>query len=719
MAHGKMTPVKTDVVTPMQIFNLPQHFVVPLFQRPYVWEEEHQWYPLWADIRRIADLRLAEPYREAYHFLGAVVLQAQEGAVHVVQARNVIDGQQRLTTLQILMDAVSAVLDEAGQDRLALQLERYTHNSELDIPTGEERLKIRHSNKDRGPYDEVMSADAPVSYGSLKHHDTRIVRAHRFFSGAAREWLGSPEGEICETKASALVWVLTQGLQLVAIDLTAQENSQEIFETLNARGTPLTAADLIRNFVFQRLDGEGGDTAKAYEKDWPFETKFWEEQVGVGKQYIGRSSLFLNQWLVSRTGDEISPSSTFTRFKHYVEHESTMKMADLLPLIKEEADNYEEWVRASKDSARQLDVVQMAVYRMTTAQSQVLMPLLIWLHRPGRSLSADSIDQVVTAAESWLIRRVLMRQTLGGEMGRTVEAMIKAYDSVSASELADRVIGHLSRLNVTSTYWPGDHELRRNLEETAAYNAYLRARLRIVLEAVEDSYRRDMKESQLERKGYPIEHILPQSWEAHWAVSGEDAVNLRRSRVHRLGNLTLLTSKLNSSVSNSGWAKKRTALLKHNTIKLTGRLIERTEGQAWDEQLIDARTAELIDAILKIWPVPDGHTGEVIDPKSKSNDWVKVKDLVDAGLINGGTVLRPGYGDFRGLATIGHGGVLEVDSQEFRTPSGAAKHATGRATIDGWRYWRLDDGRSLKDVRASFTGVPPALEELGDDHDSG
>ncbi|WP_217361593.1 GmrSD restriction endonuclease domain-containing protein [Aeromicrobium stalagmiti] len=704
--------MKTDVVTPMQIFNLPQHFVVPLFQRPYVWEEEEQWYPLWADVRRIAELRIAEPHRDAHHFLGAVVLQAQEGAVHVVQARNVIDGQQRLTTLQILMDAASATLDESGQDRLASQLERYTHNSELDIPPGDERLKIRHSNRDQGAYDEVMSADIPVAYDALQHHGTRIVRAHRFFSGASREWLGSPEEDLFKSRATALVWVLTQGLQLVAIDLTAQENSQEIFETLNARGTPLTAADLIRNFVFQRLDSEGGDTAKAYEKDWPFESTFWEEQVGVGKQYIGRSSLFLNQWLVSRTGDEISPSSTFTRFKHYVEHESNLPMADLLPLIKEEADSYEQWVKAAKDSARQLGVVEMAVYRMTAAQSQVLMPLLIWLHQPGRNLDAGEIGQIVTAAESWLIRRVLMRQALGGEMGRTIESMIKAYDHVPAPEVADRVVAHLSRLNVTSTYWPGDHELRRNLEETSAYNAYLRARLRIVLEAVEDSYRRKMKESQLERKGYPIEHILPQSWEAHWAVAGDEAVELRRSRVHRLGNLTLLTAKLNSTVSNSNWSKKRKALLKHNTIKLTGLLVERTEDRDWDETLIDARTTELIEAILKIWPVPAGHTGEVVDPKSKSNDWVKVKDLVESGLISIGAVLRPGYGEYKGLATVARDGGLELDGESFKTPSGAAKHATGRPTVDGWRYWRLDDGRSLKDVRASFTGVQPEMIDL-------
>lgn len=706
--------MKTDVVTPMQIFNLPQHFVVPLFQRPYVWEEEHQWYPLWADIRRIAELRISEPYREAYHFLGAVVLQAQEGAVHVVQARNVIDGQQRLTTLQILMDAASAVLDESGHERFALQLESLTHNSELHIPDGEVRLKIRHSNKDRGPFDEVMSAEVPVAYDGLKHRDSRIIRAHRFFGQAVREWLGDPEGDDLSAKASALVWVLTQGLQLVAIDLTALENSQEIFETLNARGTPLTAADLIRNFVFQRLDGEGGDTAKAYEKDWPFETKFWEEQVSVGKQYIGRSSLFLNQWLVARTGDEVSPDSTFTRFKHFVEHESTMKMADLLPLIKEEADTYEEWVKAARDGARQLDVVQMAVYRTTAAQSQMLMPLLIWLHQPGRDLENDSIDEVVIAAESWLMRRVLMRLTLGGEMGRTLETIIKTHGAVASDELADRVIAHLSRLNVTSTYWPGDHELRRNLEETGAFNAYLRARLRIVLEAVEDTYRRKMKESQLERKGYPIEHILPQAWDAHWPVSGEEAIELRRSRVHRLGNLTLLTSKLNSTVSNSAWSKKRKALLEHNTIKLTGRLIERTEASDWDEKHIDARTSELIDLILKIWPVPEGHTGEVVDPKSKANDWVQVKDLVEAGLIAPGTQLRAGFGDFKGEATVADDGWLEIGEERFYSPSGAGAHVRGGKSTNGWRYWKLEDGRWLHDVRAGFSGAKPLESETAD-----
>lgn len=114
------------------------------------------------------------------------------------------------------------------------------------------------------------------------------------------QWLGEPDG--AEARGRGLAEALSQGLQLVVIDLQAAENSQEIFETLNARGTPLTAADLIKNFVFQRLESEGADTSRAYAEDWPFDTKFWEAEVSVGRYSMSRGSLFLSQWLGSRLG---------------------------------------------------------------------------------------------------------------------------------------------------------------------------------------------------------------------------------------------------------------------------------------------------------------------------------------------------------------------------------------------------------------------------------
>jgi hypothetical protein len=109
-----------------------------------------------------------------------------------------------------------------------------------------------------------MDAEPPVDHPDLKHASSKITRAHASFTDAVATWLGNLEDDEYAARANALVALFTSGLQLVAINLTATENSQEIFETLNARGTPLTAADLIKNFVFQRLAAGGADTRRAY-----------------------------------------------------------------------------------------------------------------------------------------------------------------------------------------------------------------------------------------------------------------------------------------------------------------------------------------------------------------------------------------------------------------------------------------------------------------------
>lgn len=693
----------THVRTPQEIFLQPQHLVVPPFQRPYVWDKDEQWAPLWQDIRRLADSRLEDRYSNPTHFLGAVVIQAQEPVAGAVQANNIIDGQQRLTTLQLLMDATASVLDEAGSDSLAAQLDLLTHNQQMFVTDGAVRLKVRHTNRDQPAFDEVMDADPPVDYASLKHAGSLVARAHGYFTGAVTEWLGDTELDAFHVKATTLVDVLTRGLQLVAINLGVNENSQEIFETLNARGTPLTAADLIKNFVFQRLASEGSDTKKAYTEQWTFDTKFWETEVSVGRYPISRSSLFFNQWLVSRVGEEIGPKSTFTRFKYYVERESGQKVTDLLPIIKQQAALYEAWTIASEDPDKQLSRIELSVYRMKSSEVELLKPLMIWLHEPGRGCTTKVAAEVIAAAESWIIRRQLLRLT-GSDLGRIVADLIRVNRDAAADELPDRVRAHLMRLNVSSTYWPGDEEIREALKDEQAYRRFKRGRLRMLLEAAEDRYRVATNQPSVPRRGYPIEHILPQKWSDNWTVEGLEAEQDRANHVHRLGNLTLLTSSLNSKVSNSAWPTKSAALHQHDTLLMNSRLLASVGDALWDESRIDERTSQLADILLKVWPVPEGHAGEVVDPQAKAPNWVELKHLITAKLLSPGVVLTPRAGDWgQKDAIVGADGMLEIDGQKFDSPSGAGRHVMGRVT-NGWTFWRLSDGRKLSDVRAEFRG---------------
>ena len=706
--------MKTDVHAPQAVFIQPQHLVVPPFQRPYVWEKDEQWAPLWQDVRRLAAIRLDEPFAEPTHFLGAIVVQAQESILAGLTAHSIIDGQQRLTTLQLLMDAAGAAMEAGGHDTLAQQLDRLTHNEAIYADGAATRLKLRHSNRDGAAFEEVMDAEVPVDHDNLIHAGSRIVRAHEYFSGSVAEWLDA-DADGASDRALALAYVLARGLQIVAINLDANENSQEIFETLNARGTPLTAADLIRNFVFQRLAAEGTDT-RAYLDDWPFETDFWEKEVAVGRHPLQRSSLFFNQWLIARLGEEISPRATFTRFKQYVEQvdrEHGQKVADLLPLIRHQAEAYEAWTTAAADPDRQLNRVELSVYRMKASGTELLKPLLLWLHDPTRDVPSAVIDRVAAIAESWLVRRQLLRLNIG-DMGRIVADVIRAHDRTPVDELAARVEAYLARLNVTSTYWPGDAEIRDALRTEQVFRRFKKARTRMLLEAIEDSYRAGTNQPQVPRRGYPIEHVLPQKWAGNWPVADAAAEEIRAKHVHRLGNLTLLTTSLNSKVSNGPWATKRGGLLAHDTLLLNSHLVSELDA-VWDEAAITARAERLIDALLATWRVPAGHEGVVVDPHEKSAGWIQVKHLVDAGLIAPDTVLTPRPGSWESrTAIVRVDGLLDVDGKTFDSPSGAGRHVKGSIT-NGWSFWRLPDGRKLADVRAIYTGEDPAKGAPGFD----
>lgn len=699
--------METHVLTPQDIFMQPQHLVVPPFQRPYVWDKEDQWEPLWQDVRRLAELRLTQVSADPKHFLGAIVVQAREGALGGLPSSSIIDGQQRLTTLQLLMDATAAALETAGQDALSAQLGRLTHNEDIFVSETESRLKVRHGNRDRNAFEEVMNHEPPVDYAALTHAAARVVRAHEFFSDAITDWLDETPDATAE-RAQALTGALTRGVQLVAISLTTSENSQEIFETLNARGTPLTATDLIRNFVFQRLAAEGVDT-RVHLDDWPFETEFWVKEVSVGRNPMQRSSLFFNQWLISRAGEEVSPRATFTRFKQYVDdvaRDSGQTLADLLPLIRRQAETYELWTRAARDPDRQLNRVELAVYRMRASDTQLLTPLLLWLHTPGREIPDEVINHVTSVVESWVVRRQLMRLSIG-DMGRVVADLIRLHKDTPADELVAGIEAYLSRLDVTSTYWPGDAEIREHLREERVFRRYKKARTRMLLEAVEDSHRRMTNQPQVPRRGYPIEHILPQKWPDHWPVEGAEAEEARAAHVHRLGNLTLLTTSLNSKVSNGPWESKLAKLHQDDTF-LMNRRLPTTPAETWDEDHIDQRTDTMIDVILSTWPVPPGHEGAVVDPHEKSAGWIQVKHLVDAGLLTPGTALHPRSGQWEARrATVRADGLLEVDGKTFDSPSGAGRHVKGSIT-NGWRFWSLPDGRRLADVRAIYTGQDPA-----------
>jgi hypothetical protein len=234
----------------------------------------------------------------------------------------------------------------------------------------------------------------------------------------------------------------------------------------------------------------------------------------------------------------------------------------------------------------------------------------------------------------------------------------------------------------------------------------------MVLEAIED-YRRGWIGDQISMSGvrvrrgtYAIEHLMPQSWDRYWPLTNGYTEQNRNDRIHKLGNLTLLSSKLNSSVSNGPWDSeegKRAGLLQRDVLFLN-RSVTDEAGLVWDEQKIDARTEDLIDDILSIWPVPLGHQSSVRTKKETSKIKITVQDLMGAGLLQSGQVLYSSHSKFPDVtAVILEDGDIGVGDEIFKTPSGAGDFIRNKST-NGWSFWLLDPEtkKSLRDIRTQY-----------------
>ncbi|CAB4739223.1 unannotated protein [freshwater metagenome] len=709
---------------------MPQRLLVPLFQRPYVWNEELQWEPLWRDLQNVATRYLENPNSvQQPHFLGAVVFQQLQNPIGDLQQRTVIDGQQRLTTLQIMFDAIHAELVAVGAESPAARIEPLVENGKpfWKDSNPEDRFKVWPTNKDRPAFNEVMGAEHPINYGAMENSDSKLVQAHKFFAKKTEAWLAEAGPDQVMTRAAALEKSAREFLQIVVIDLGAQENAQEIFETLNARGAVLTAADLIKNFIFQRLLEQGTDVEKAYDKHWKmFESSFWEQEVSYGRVKYQRSSLFINHWLVAKTGEDVLAREVFSRFKSYADFESKKTMLELLEQICTSAGVYASIYELGDEREKDLDRTALFAYRLKVLELDVVRPLFLYLVDPDEGqISPAELEKCFEIIESWLVRRMLVRVT-GKRYNKLIPEVITEVrkDRINASKVLE---GYFKNQQVDSAYWPDDEEVRREVQNLEFYRKIYRSRVRMVFEALED-YARGWKEGKssnsgmrIRRASYSIEHLMPQSWQSNWPLTS-GVTDLERDRlVQSLGNLTLLSTKLNSSVSNGPWmgeSGKSAALTEHDVLLLNKR-VQDSGKNGWSEELIRARTEELTSMILDIWKVPEGHISKVNRAKEENSQKINVIDLISAGLVQPGQTLYPKMNRYKGRnAQILVDGRIDIEGSIYDSLSLAGSHIRKKNT-NGWTFWLVQESPrermfDLRDRYKEMVGAESS-EDLSDD----
>ena len=193
--------MKPDTHTVQQLFERDVRYIVPLYQRPYVWDEEHQWAPLWDDISALLEHQDSGATSELWsHFLGAIVLDQEKTVPGQIPRFTVIDGQQRLTTLQLLITAAASSLAEIGAENDAALLRELAMNNPLKSQ-GSDRLKVWPTNANRDAFIAVMSPDGPPP-GRVNDPRNLIDEAFDYFKSCTADYLAGADEEVEQDRSS-------------------------------------------------------------------------------------------------------------------------------------------------------------------------------------------------------------------------------------------------------------------------------------------------------------------------------------------------------------------------------------------------------------------------------------------------------------------------------------------------------------------------------------
>ncbi len=404
-------------------------------------------------------------------------------------------------------------------------------------------------------------------------------------------------------------------------------------------------------------------------------------------------------------------------------------MARLIAQVHDASHVYRDFITKAAEHNGPVDRLGLFGYRTSVLESEVIKPLVLCLLDPEQPrIQEMQLSKALDVVESWMVRRMLVRATTKN-YNQVVAELVSALRQAGRASAGDVIETYLAGQTSGSRYWPDDNELREELAALLAYRRLGRGRLRMVLEAVEDFLRgwrngkAGLGDERVARGKFAIEHVMPRKWLAHWPIGDNDDAERDRA-IHTLGNLTLLTGKLNSKVSNGPWLGargKREGLEEHDVLLMNRELL-RTAGGEWTDEAIRRRTQEIADVIIQVWPVPPGHTsGFSPDRKPHLRKKVRLSDLINGGVLTPGMPLYPArkkYSDR--IATLLPDGQVEVDGVAYVSPSDAARAIAGKR-VGGWWFFLTDQASrtSLRKIRRDYVNAMAvdAEDDEADDED--
>jgi uncharacterized protein with ParB-like and HNH nuclease domain len=594
--------------TLQRIFEPSIRYCVPLFQRPYVWNQSANWEPLWEDIRRLAEQSLIKADGNRTHFIGAIVVEQLPRVTGSIDTRQVIDGQQRLTTLQILLTVLKDRCRQWGLSTFEKRFEAFSRNREEFIDTPDQAFKVWPTNPDRLAFrltldagtDNDLKKSVSESVGDGHLVNGLLPKAYHYFSKTIGEWTTEKSAQFPIEELTETLWnVLSGQLRLVAIDLEQGDDAQVIFETLNSRGAPLLPGDLVKNYLFRRVQLEGLKAEPLYEQHWrAFDKEWWRTEMRQGRLKRPRLDIFLQHYLSLKTRDDVLVTHIFETYRKFAEG-SGLKSEQLITDLADYGRVFRKLVTPHENSR-----VNLFLNRLTAIDTATIYPFLLEAFRLyDNDAQIGELEQIIEALESFLVRRIVCHLTIKNYNRLFLDLLThcEANGGVSSTALRD----FLLKSHADTARWPSDDDFRKAIENDQLYRILTIARVRLILRAINQAIESEKTEDVQLPNELTVEHLLPQNWQQHWPIASSDPTEkiqitqLRDQLKHTLGNLTLLTKKLNPSISNSAWSVKRPEITKESKLNLNREFQNVPE---WGEQQIQDRGERFANILRDIWP---------------------------------------------------------------------------------------------------------------------
>lgn len=558
-----------------KLLNTSRQFIVPIFQRNYSWQKS-QYEQLWFDILRASKFK-----EKQNHFIGSIVYIDMGTPAGRPQQLLLIDGQQRLTTISILLCAIKDYVQKFNLETKLINLAKiknqFLYNSdEID----EDRYKLLLNVQDKETYIKLIDN----TIFTVNKPATNIIKCYEFFYERIEDFI-KQYGQIDEIYAGIFK------LSLVSISLDKDsDNPQMIFESMNSTGKDLSQTDLLRNYLLMDLTPE--KQTRLYKTYWkPMEELFGED---IYKNDVNKFDYFIRDFLTlkSDTGHICKINNVYENFKRYYLDNNCEKFAVLKDLF-----TYAKYYACIDLLQENDDELKLYWQEFKKLDSHVVYPFLLKLYDDysRQILIKEDFKKILQVVISYLWRRAIC-EIPTNSLSKTFATLYQAVDK------DDYVNSIIKAFVFKSSYkrFSSDYEVREKLQTKDIYHFRLR---KYLLEALENYYHKEPID--LNTANYTIEHIMPQNIEHNlsWQqMLGENWQEVHSLYLHTLGNLTI--TGYNAEMSNKSFGEKVNSEsgFKHSHLKLNESIVQ---CDVWNKKAIQRRTNILTDIILKIWKYPE------------------------------------------------------------------------------------------------------------------